>query len=188
MNKQTKWYLSISILALILLVLIVVYKNSFKIALGKAGVGEQYIQYIDTGFDNNGNEYRVVFQYMSDNTVKIVHLTKDDFGVWHVTDEAHGPVSDAAYVMMGWMRTASMRRHEVNDPVVFDWEVHNVYGGNNAIKQIEIPIDLLPPNVTVNVFQAGSQYVIHFVSYGGSEPLQQINILDLLNENRSIAQ
>ena len=136
MNKQTKWYLSISILALILLVLIVVYKNSFKIALGNAGVGEQYIQYIDTGFDNNGNEYRVVFQYMSDNTVKIVHLTKDDFGVWHVTDEAHGPVSDAAYVMMGWMRTASMRRHEVNDPVVFDWEVHNVYGGNNAIKQM----------------------------------------------------
>ena len=171
-----------------MLVLIVVYKNSFKIALGKAGVGEQYIQYIDTGFDNNGNEYRVVFQFMSDNTVKIVHLTKADFGVWHVTDEAHGPVSDAAYVMMGWMRTASMRRHEVNDPVVFDWEVHNVYGGNNAIKQIEIPLELLPPNVTVNVFQAGSQYVIHFVSYGGSEPLQQINILDLLNETRSIAQ
>ena len=188
MNKQTKWYLSISILALILLVLIVVYKNSFKIALGNAGVGELYIEYIDTGFDNNGNEYRVVFQYMSDNTVKIVHLTKNDFGVWHVTDETHGPVSDAAYVMMGWMRTASMRRHEVNDPVVFDSEVHHVYGGNNAIKQIEIPLDLLPPNVTVNVFQAGSQYVIHFVSYGGSEPLQQINILDLLNETRSIAQ
>lgn len=188
MKKQTKRYLSISILALIVLVLIGVYRNSFKIALGKAGVGEQYIQYIDTGFDNNGNEYRVVFQYMPDNTVKIVHLTKNDFGVWHIQDETHGPVSDAAYVMMGWMRTASIRRHEVNDPVVFDWEVHKVYGGNNARKQIEIPLELLPPNVTVNVFQAGSQYVIHFVSYGGSEPLQQINILDLLNETRSIAQ
>ena len=188
MKKQTKWYLSISILALILLVLIGLYRNSFKIALSKAGVGELYIEYIDTGFDNNGNEYRVVFQYMSDNTVKIVHLTKDDFGVWHVTDEAHGPVSDAAYVMMGWMRTASMRRHEVNDPVVFDWEVHNVYGGNNARKQIEIPLGLLPPNVTVNVFQAGSQYVIHFVSYGEVETLNQIDIIDLLTQTRSISQ
>ena len=190
MKKRYFWCLLILLLSLIFIVILVTFHNSFKIALHKAGVSERAINYIDTGIGDNGNEYRVVFQYMFDNTVKILLLTRDDLGVWHATDEVIGPDSDAEYeyVTMGWMRFASIRRYDVNDQIKIDSEVHKVYGGNNATKQIEIPTDLLPPNVSVNVFQSGSVYVIHFVSYGEAETLNQIHILDLLRQADCIPQ
>jgi hypothetical protein len=106
--------------------------------------------------------------------------------VWHITDEVIGPDAEADYITMGWMRFASMRRYDVTDQTVMDSEVHRVYGGNNATKQIEIPMDLIPPNVSVNVFQAGAVYVIHFVSYGDADSLNQIDMIDLLKQTDCI--
>jgi hypothetical protein len=170
----------------ILIVVIVVYHNSYSIALKKAGFSQRSISYIDTGIDDNGNDYRVVFRYDTDNMVRIALLTKDNWGVWHITDEVIGPDAEADYITMGWMRFASMRRYDVTDQTVMDSEVHKVYGGNNATKQIEIPMDLIPPNVSVNVFQAGSVYVIHFVSYGDADSLNQIDMIDLLKQTDCI--
>ena len=186
MKKRTLWCILTLFLALIFIVFLIAYHNSFKIALSKAGVSERSINYIDTGIDDNGNEYRVVFQYMRDNVVKILLITKDNLGVWHVTNEVIGPNAEAEYVTMGWMRFASIRQYDVNDQTRIDSEVHKVYGGNNATKQIEIPTHLLPSNVSVNVFQSGTVYVIHFVSYGEAETLNQIHIFDLLKQTDCI--
>lgn len=174
------------ILLALSLILILVYHNSYSIALKMAGLSEKSISYIHTGFDDNGNEYRVVFQFMPDNMVKIARLTKDNWGVWHTTDEASGPDTED-YITIGWMRFSGFRLYDANDHPITDCEVHRVYGGNNAVKQIEIPTDLLPPNTAVNVFQSGARYVIHFVSYGEAETLNQINIIELLEQTDSIS-
>ena len=187
MKKHTLRFILLLLLVLIIIAVLVFYHNSFRIALSKAGVNESYIQYIDTGFDDNGNEYRVAFQYMSDSMVKVLLLKKNNIGIWHTTDQILGPSSESEYTTMGWMRFASIRRYDVEDQARFDSEVHIVYVGKNAIKQIEIPLDLLPPNVSVNVFQAGTVYVIHFTSYGEADTLNQIRILDLLEQTNCIS-
>lgn len=186
MKRRTLAGLLASLLILILVVVLLIYHNSYSIALSKAGLSKDSIDYIDTGIDDNGNEYRVVFQYMPENMVKILRLTKNDRGVWKVAEEAYGPDSEVPYVTTGWMRVASVGRYEVDDQTHIEFEVHKVYGGNNAIKQIEIPMELLPSNVSVNIFQAGTVYVLHFVTYGSAETLNQINISHLLEQTDCI--
>ena len=188
MKKRTLFYLIVTLLILILVAGLIVYHNSYSIALKKAGLSEASINYIDSGINDNGSEYRAVFQYMPENTVKCALLTKDKLGIWKITEEEHGPDSSSHYVSVGWMRFASIRRYAVSDQAKIDSEVHKVYGGNNAIKQIEIPYDLLPTNVSVNVFQAGASYVIHFVAYGEAETLNQIDVSYLLKQTNSIPQ
>lgn len=87
MRKRTFGLLLLLLLALILITFLIVYHNSFRIALSESGLNENDIQYIHTGIDDNGSEYRVVFQYMPDRMVKILLLTKNNIGLWHVTDE-----------------------------------------------------------------------------------------------------
>ncbi len=186
MKNRTIVSFLLLLLALIFITFLIVYHNSFRISLSKAGVSEKYIQYIHTGINDSGNEYRVVFQSLSDNSVKVLLLTKNNIGIWQVTDEVVGPNSNSEHTTMGWMRFASFRRFDVEDQVRLDSEVHKVYVGKNAIKQIEIPLDLLPPNVSANVFQAGPVYVIHFVSYGEADALNGIDIFDLLRQTDCI--
>lgn len=162
------------------------YHNSYSIALHKAGLSEKFIEYVDIGIDDNGNEYRVVFEYMPESTLKIVFLSKDDFGIWRVIEELSSLEDETEYIIMAWMRFSSIRRFEVNDQVIFDREVHKVYVGNNASKQIEIPMELLPTNVSVNVFQSGTMYVIHFIGYGGNEIFDQFYFDDLLEQSNFI--
>lgn len=162
------------------------YHNSFDIALRKEGLSKKYINYIDTGIDDNGNEYRVVFQYDGNDSVRILSLTKNRFGIWNVTNEISSHDSEAQHCAMGWMRAASIRRFAVEEQSNIEFEVHAVYSGNDAIKRIELPTDCLPPNVTANVFQAGAMYVIHFSSYGAADTLNQIDTFDLLEQIKCI--
>lgn len=183
MQKRT----IICLFSIIFIIVIgIVYLNNYKITLSKAGLSEGLINYVDVGLDDNGNEYRIAFQYMPENEVKFVHLVKDKYGVWKVTDDVSGPDSNSQFVSMGWMRTASIGRYDVEGQTNIEFEVHALYGGNNASKQIKIPLELLPPNVSVNVFQAGEMYVIHFISFGSADTLTQINIPHLLEQTDSI--
>lgn len=188
MKKQTLLHLIVALLILILVAGLIIYHSNYSIALKKAGFSENSINYIDSGINDDGNEYRVVFQYMPENTVKCALLTKDKLGIWKITEEEYGPDSDSNYLNMGWMRFASICRYAVNDQTTINSEVHQVYGGNNAVKQIEIPYELLPANVCVDVFQAGAVYLIHFIAYGDAETLNQINVSYLLGQTNSIPQ
>ena len=174
------------LLILVMVTALILYHLSFNIALSKSGMDRKHIQYIDTGIANGGREYRAVFQNLSDEGVKLLYLTKNKLGIWRVTDQA--AETEYGFASMGWMRTASLRSYAVGDQTRWDWEVHTVCAGRNAVRQIEISPELLPPNVAVNVFQAGTAYVIHFVSYGEVETLNRIPIMDILKEYTGIAE
>ncbi len=181
MKKRTSVYILVIAFALVSTVLLFVYFNSYSIALSKIGLSKNSVVNVDVGLDDNGNEYRIVFQYLPNNALKFAHLAKNTYGIWTVTEEAHGPDSPSQYISMGWMRIAGMRRYAMEDPNV-EFEVHNMYGGMNAIEQVKVPVDLLPSNVTVNVFQAGELYVIHFIAYGNAEALNQIDFPQFLEQ------
>ncbi|RRD94228.1 hypothetical protein EII17_08945 [Clostridiales bacterium COT073_COT-073] len=182
MQKRTFTGLLALLLGLIF-VAIFAYHNSYRIALSRAGFSEDSITYVDTGIDDNGNEYRVVFQY--ENMIKFLRLTKDKYGIWKVT-EVCVPNSKAQYIAMGWMRMAGIRRYDVKGESDIEFEMHMMYGGNTATKQIEIPAEILPSNVSVNVFQAETAYVLHFVTYGKPGTLNQIDIPHLLEQTGCI--
>lgn len=178
------------LLALIFITFLIVYHNSFRIALWKSGVEVNSIDYIDIGINDSGNEYRVVFKSnILDNTVKVLLLTKNSFGVWHVTYGVSAPDPDTGDedTTMGWMRFSGMRAYGAEHPLSLDREEHIVYVGNNAKKLIEIPFELLPSNVSVDVFQAEAVYVIHLLSYDiEPDTLNKFHMMDLLRQTDSI--
>ena len=88
--------------------------------------------------------------------------------------------SDETIVKLGWIRVAGIKLFDVGDDSTIEFEVHAVYCGNNAKKQILTLSDQLPPNVTVSIQQAGASYMIHFISFGEADTLSHINILELL--------
>ena len=175
-----------AIIIISIIVTSIVYLNNFKVVLNKAGLSKDLINYVDVGIDDNGNEYRIAFQYMPENVLKFVHLVKDKYGMWKVTNEVNGPDSHSQFVAMGWMRFASIGRYDLESQTNFEFEVHALYGGNNASKQIKIPLELLPANVSVNVFQAGEIYVIHFIAFGNADILSQVDLYYLLEQTGSI--
>ena len=45
----------------------------------------------------------------------------------------------------------------------------------------------LPPNVTVNVWQSGSSYLLHFISFGRESPLSGLSVGELLQSVGAIS-
>ncbi len=179
--KKSTWICLL--VAVVVLAGLVVYCNSYGIALRSAGLSKSSIQYLDAGIDDNGQEYRAVFQYRTDDdAIDFALLTKDKLGVWHTTQKSAWPGSDASYSTFAWMNVAGMKRYAVGDATTTEFEVHNVYAGNNAIKLIEIPQEALPSNVTVNVHQAGALFVIHLVYYGEDVDTLNINFPETLKQ------
>ena len=143
--------------------------NSFRIALRSAGFPSKGWVILDMGIDNNGNEYRVAVDYLNDSDAHMAYLSKGFGGFWRVEYSADTPASETGMVALGWMRVAGIKRFTVGDESCVEFEVHEAYCGKNAVKQIQIPPELLPPNVTVNILQGGSSFVIQFVSFGDAQ-------------------
>lgn len=68
-----------------------------------------------------------------------------------------------------------------------DWEFHDVYCGNNAAGPVSPITAKLPPNVTVNVWQSGSSYLLHFISFGRESPLSGLSVGELLQSVGAIS-
>lgn len=188
MKRRSLVFLSGILLALILLGF-TLYSNGFGIALKIAGFSKDFVQYVDWGINENGNEYRVLFQYMPGYLIKMAHLEKGMFGIWKVLEEASGPQEQSESVTIGWMRIAGLIRYGygLESQIKAEFEVHHMIGGNNAIRVIELPKELLPPNVIAKVFQKGRSYVVHLVSYGEDAGiLNEVHLVELLEQQGCI--
>lgn len=144
--------------------------NSDQLALRSAGFSKNGQTVVSAGIDQTGQEYKVVVQAVSNESPRIAYLRKGFAGFWKVTELADTPT--AGTIKMLWAKTASFKRYTVGDPSAADWEVHSIYCGSNANKQIVIPSGALPHNVTVNISQSGSSYMLHFIGFG------ETNVLD----------
>lgn len=165
MKKRTVWICALIAFAVISAIIVsLFYINSYDSALKKAGLNPHAVTILDVGIDDNGNEYRVVMQHTDDRDVQFAHLCRENAGLWTVC-QVPLDVEDEL-LEMKWMRVAGMKRFSLQDNYVVQWETHAVYGGNNAIKRIDLPSELLPPNVTLSIHQAGASYVLHFIYFG----------------------
>lgn len=180
MKKRAKLY---AIIVIVLILLIVVFQvvraNSYALAWRSVGIqSEPFVIY--DGKNNNGQEFKVVVEYAVRENGPLVYLEKGRTGFWKAMVVDEKPSDKTGMLTWGWTRVAGGRRYSAMDEHVVEWEIHRVYSGNNAIKRIEIPAQLLPANVTVNIHQAGSAYILHFITYGKGEELNAINAYELL--------
>ena len=178
--KKYRLYMIIAVFILIIAaIFITIFLNSYSMVLLRNGFNTDENNIIWMGIDDNGREYRVLRNGIDGQNIKLVLVTRKFAGLWEVSQIADIP-SDETIVTLGWMKVAGIKRFKVGDDSTIEFEVHVVYCGNNAKKQILTLSDQLPPNVTVNIQQAGASYMLHFISYGEADTLSHINIWELL--------
>jgi hypothetical protein len=83
---------------------------------------------------------------------------------------------------MGWMESGGIRKYDISTENISNFGWHLFYAGNNALKLIEIPPDMIPRNVTVKISQSGSSYELHVISYS-DEAINEIDIPEILLSN-----
>lgn len=153
--------------------------NSLSIALKSKGYSHEYILVLERGFNDNGNEFRIV-KTSKGNDLVLVYVEKNNMGFW--TAAFTGGISSPGtnLVSIGWMKNAGIRRYEADDDPSFSNEWHKLYYGDNAIKLVSIMPEQLPPGVALNIQQTGSDFSIHFISFEKPDVLEQIDVYYLL--------
>lgn len=146
--------------------------QSYGLALRDAGIYKEGSVTVDSGINNNNDEYRIVAEYTSGENSKIAYLFRNWLGFWRV--------DRVEELNMSWINVIGINRFQVSDAVNLQYETHLLYCGNNAIKRIEQSGMQLPNNVAVSVYQAGSTYMLHFISYGDADVLNEIDPTILL--------
>lgn len=164
-----------------------VWNNSDDLALKKAGMDTLATTVVVAqGIDANGQEYQVVAQCEPNSDNRIAHLIKNGLGLWelsYITERMPGGLH--AY---SWTLPRDWRRFGESDmDLAFTWEYHSVFTGNDARKIIELPLEKLPPNVTVHIQQMHTAYVLHFISYGEKSALNGLDWYALLQETGSVS-
>lgn len=158
----------------------VILLNSFPIALCLNGFQQPNTLYC--GIDNNGDEYRVVWDNTSDD-MKLGYFVKNRVGLWNTEQLEEYGSPEKEVLIQAWTVTTGLRKFS-GDPV-HEWEWHEVYCGRNAVKEIgDFLTAYLPPNTTVSVIQSESNYSIHLVYHGEAEAgFSGVQVYALLKDN-----
>lgn len=167
MEKTKRLIIKLAVLLAIVAVLFVLSFIGYQHAL--RGVKTKNAILLDSGVDSNDLEYRVVLERKNDVGVRIAYQNKNAWGIWKDRNVEDRTFAQVGLVAMGWANVAGFKRFAVDDTHPVEFETHIVYCGNNAVKQISIPPDMLPDNLTVNIQQCGSFYILHFITFGDSE-------------------
>ena len=176
----------IAVTALIIaLLLFIAYFSSYSLALSSIGFKKNSTSDIFQGIDPNGYDYRVVMYKDEEDSAAFALLTKDSIGIWKVS-LLNDRKSELGMVSFGWTGVRSLARYDMSEDVVPMGEYHAVYAGNNAIAPLKTIYEILPPNITVDIQQAGSSYVMHFMSYGPFNLISNADVIELLTEHKYI--
>lgn len=138
------------------------------------------------GIDSNGDEYKVIKDDDMDN-MKVGIFTKSKLGLWKATELKKIASPETKIVNLSWMVAQGVSRFEFEEDPRFEFELHSVYYGNNAIKNLEGLYEKLPSNVTMSIEQSGSIYLLHFMAYDEDvDILSSLNIVEMLTEGKYI--
>ena len=175
-GSPPKWILWL-IIPVAVLLLGIAYLNRWSITLSSIGFSSS-ASTVYEGFDANGDPCRVVVDTDSEERGHLALLTENRFGWWEAA-QVSSQTDQNELARISWMSPAGVRYMEDGkfDP---DFEFHAVYCGNNAAGPVFPITEKLPSNVTVNVQQSGSFYLLHFISFGPESPLNGLSVKELL--------
>ena len=173
----------LAIVAIILIILSILWLNSFRLALMCSGFGTEEIIYIYSGIDDNGHETCVIAKKNQEQYEKIGLFTKNAIGIWKESYSAEK--TNEGIISFSWMRISGLKAYKMTD-IQTEWENHIVYLGNNAVNPIPDLNGFFPENTVVSVDQSQNVYRIHIVCYGDAIQTFEIDICELLRQLNTI--
>ena len=165
---------------IIVIGIFVIVKNSDSIVMSIHDLNGN-VNMVWTGMDNNGDEYRVL-GILDGEDVKVAYLNKSSFGWWSAPIILDQVPAETGMIALAWTEVAGLRSYvtDMADSPEFEHEYHMLYCGNNAVSLIPSLAEYLPSNVSVCINQAQSFYTIHFISFGTENPMEEIDLYEIL--------
>lgn len=179
MKRSTIFSLCIVALCILTIVFFILQANSERIALNQANIDKGYYhEVVELGI-NIDQEYKIIASVTKDGNPVMIKLVKNPLGFWKI-EQMHAVLPD--YIaLMGWGSFQGFKRYDPEDTPHSDFEHHFGFCGNNAIKLINIPSEMIPDGVILTVHQVGSFYSIHATSYSDKQ-INSLHISDILKE------
>lgn len=169
------------VIALVAVILAAIGLNSYVITLNAIGFEPKNTIMLHSWIEQDGTEYRIVAELIHGEMPAVKKLNKSKLGFW--TEAKDWVVVDSSSEFKTvWSRAAGWRYYNFSHDRTSLWDNHMVYCGNNATREIFISSEQLPANTTVEVQQSGSAYILHFVTYGRADTLNDIDPYLLLKD------
>lgn len=165
-----------------LVVIFIIYRQlSLDIAYFLEGINSNSTIEIEHSFDINKSEYKVIRAKSEEDNILLVRLVKTKLGIWKIGDISSG--SNTKINSISWYGDGGPYINQFGsiDEIGFEW--HFVYSGNNALKYIEIEKIDIPKNMTVEIYQFNTEYIIHLITFEKPEIFNSFNIVNKLIEN-----
>ena len=97
-------------------------------------------------------------------------LEKNRWGFWKFWYEGS---RDLRYTRMIWTKVAGFRSfNEQLEDMDHFFETIILYYGVNAVKKLELPLELFPPGTSVHIQQSNNSYFIHLISFENQERVE----------------
>lgn len=178
-RKRRKKIILGAVLSLLVL-LCILYACNYSMILSFNGLSPSKEAIIHIGIDANGQEYRIVGNATNGRHSALGVVTKNRIGLWRISlyedsRDQNGLISISTLNVAGLKTFGSARIQTV-------FETHIVYAGNNAIHKIPDNFGSeLPPNISVQVYQNQSNYILHFIYFGSDiTVMNQVHPYELL--------
>jgi len=159
----------ISSLFILSITLLILWGNNYSIVLMTNGYDTDNKVLLES-VDNNEELSRII-KAEKDGKPELVNLTRNGMGLWKI--EYSVARDEGEPLAISWKRAVGIRRFGIYDGGVFEWEWHYIVCGDDAVAKIDIK-EQLPKNVTVNIQQTDSEYILHFVSFSDLTGLRQL--------------
>lgn len=168
--------------ALLVTALSAAWAKNFYITLLISGYSTSDVKIIDTSHNENDKEFKVIKTSSKDKSDALAILTKNSLGIWSITQKQEN-IESRPITTIGWVNKGEVKRYTFKDGGVIENEWNIVYCGNNAIKLIQFNPGQIPENVTVNIQQNGSSYLIHLISFADSNTVSKFDVPAILTDN-----
>ena len=180
--------LVIIIATMLAVVLLLIWANSFSIAMHSVGLLPNESTYSEYLADDDGRLLQVVQSKNGDGQVGLALLRRDAFGIWHVLDS---DISDGALSMarVVWYMGSVWQKFDYPfGEEIQNYEWHYIYSADNATDIVRFLPEQIPDGAIVKIRQAGSLYWIHIVSYDtDSSGMFPYKIEEILKNNGCIS-
>lgn len=183
-RKKTRKILIICLLAILLICLL--WTNSYSIALRLSGVNPKQItvmgQY-DQGDRKSPDTTTLVLQARTaGGGFAIAQISWNHFlNLWY-PDGFVSPGGECSTVNTVWLGRSAFQFHSDISGFQGGFETNYLYCGSNALRPIEIPSEVIPHNMALAIDQSGEHYCIHMISYD-TDAINAFRVMDYLAEN-----
>lgn len=158
-----------------LVLVLLIWVNSFNLALRFAGIDRDRMTVLETDLTN------CYILHSRNDEYALTTIAKNDIlNFWYIagTDATDG--AEKPYVTAAWFGGTSHRWFEGRD-LETDFEIHYLYFGNNAVAPIQLTSQDIPGDVLVKVNQQGSHWWVHMVS-DDTDALNSLDLITFLTE------